>query len=537
MSAAMARMQRRAEEAAPHDRSDLVIKAASAGETMKEDAKRAKAGMMLERARWAAASFARFDRETTLRIAKAAADAGFAKAQHYADWAVKETGFGVAEHKKIKNELCSRGIYDYYRDEPLAGLRIDADRKIVEIARPAGVVFALTPSTNPVSTVFFKIMIALLSRNAIIISPHPMARACCADAARCMAEAAAAAGAPDGAVQVIDEPSIPLITALMADSRTDVILATGGSPMVRAAYSSGNPAIGVGPSNVPVLVDATADLAKAAKRIVASKSFDNSVLCTNESVLIAEASIADKLLRHMQGEGAYLCSAEETERLRAYLFAGDKLNIKAIGRDAGVIAAEAGIRAPGKTKILLAPFDLAVPEEAFAREKLCPVLGLMKVPNAQRGIEAARALLRYSGGGHSAAIHSKDSRTILAFSVAVNVLRVAVNAPCSQGAAGFDTNLAPTMTIGTGFFGRSSVGENVGPQHLVNWTRIAYNKEASEAFGDYSHLEPWDVQAPDGTEGLEMPAPRMGSDDDFGEMREEIRKVIIEELRSLFMGS
>jgi acetaldehyde dehydrogenase / alcohol dehydrogenase len=536
MSAAMAR--RRAEETAPRGQADLVIKAASASDSMKDEAQLARARMMLERARWAASSFARFDRETTLRIAKAAADAGFAKAQHYAEWAVKETGFGVAEHKKIKNELCSRGIFEHYRDEPLVGLKIDAEKKIVEVARPAGVVFALTPSTNPVSTVFFKIMIALLSRNAIIVSPHPMAKACCTDAARCMAEAAAAAGAPDGAVQVIDEPSIPLITGLMADPRTDVILATGGSPMVRAAYSSGNPAIGVGPSNVPVMVDATADLAKAAGRIVASKSFDNSVLCTNESVLIAEASIADKLLRHMQGEGAYLCSEDETERLRAYLFSGDKFNIKAIGRDAGAIAAEAGIRAPAKTKILLAPFDLAVPEEPFAREKLCPVLGFMKVPNAQWGIEAARALLRYSGSGHSASIHSKDPRTILAFTTSVDALRVVVNAPCSQGAAGFDTNLAPTMTIGTGFVGRSSVGENIGPQHLVNWTRIAYNKEASEVFGDYSQLEPWDVQAPDGTEGIGLPAPRMGqADDDLGEMREEIRKVIIEELRSLFMGS
>jgi hypothetical protein len=162
----------------------------------------------------------------------------------------------------------------------------------------------------------------------------------------------------------------------------------------------------------------------------------------------------------------------------------------------------------------------------------------MKVPNAQRGVEAARALLRYSGSGHSAAIHSKDTRTILAFTAAVSALRVVVNAPCSQGAAGFDTNLAPSMTIGTGFVGRSSVGENIGPQHLMNWSRIAYNKEASESFGDFAHLEPWDVQAPDGTEGLEMPAPRMGrGDDELGEMREEIRKVIIEELRSLFMGS
>lgn len=505
---------------------------------MKDESSLARARMMLERARWAAAAFARLDRETTLRIAEAAAEAGFAKSQAYAEWAVKETGFGVAEHKKIKNELCSRGLYEHYRNELFVGTKIDAEHKIVEVARPAGVVFALTPSTNPVSTVYFKIICALMTRNAVIVSPHPLAKACCADAARTMAEAATRAGAPDGAVQVIEEPTIPLINAIMGDPRTDVILATGGTAMVRAAYSSGNPAIGVGPSNVPVLVDATADLGKAAKRIVASKSFDNSVLCTNESVLIAEAAIADKLVRHMQGEGAYLCSEEELAKLRAYLFPGGRFNVKAVGRDASWIANEAGIRAPGKSKILLAPFDLAVPEEPFAREKLCPVLGFMRVPNAQRGIEAARALLRHNGAGHSAAIHSRDPRTILAFTAAVRVLRVVVNAPCSQGAAGFDTNLAPSMTIGTGFFGRSSIGENVGPQHLVNWTRIAYNKDPSEAFGDFEHLEPWDVQAPDGTEGLDLPRPRMSrGDDTLGEMREEIRKVIIEELRSLFMGN
>lgn len=512
--------------------------ATMADQSLKDESSLARARMMLERAQWAAAAFARLDREATLRIAEAAAEAGFAKAQAYAEWAVKETGFGVVEHKKIKNELCSRGLFEHYRNELFVGTKIDAQRKIVEVARPAGVVFALAPSTNPVSTVYFKIICALLTRNAVIVSPHPLAKGCCADAARTLAEAASRAGAPDGAVQVIEEPTIPLITAIMGDPRTDVILATGGTAMVRAAHSSGNPAIGVGPGNAPVLVDASADLAKAAKRIVASKSFDNSILCTNESVLIAEAAIADKLTRHMQSEGAYLCSEEESQKLRAYLFADGQFNLRALGRDASWIANEAGIRAQARTRILLAPFALAVPEEPFAREKLCPVLGFMKVPNARRGIEAARALLRYTGAGHSAAIHSRDPRTILAFTTAVKVLRVVVNAPCSQGAAGFDTNLAPSMTIGTGFFGRSAIGENVGPQHLVNWTRIAYGKDASEAFGDFDGLEPWDVQAPDGTEGLDLPAPPSGRGDDaLGEMREEIRKVIIEELRSLFPGS
>jgi acyl-CoA reductase-like NAD-dependent aldehyde dehydrogenase len=489
----------------------------------------ARAGMMVERAHWAAEAFARFGRERVLKIAEAVAEAGFAKAQHYGEWAVREGGFGVAEHKRIKNELCSRGLYRHYKDLALVGMRVDRERKIVELARPAGVVFALTPSTNPVSTVFFKIICALLTRNAIIISPHPYTKQCCADAAKLMAEAAVKAGAPDGVIQVIEEPTIDLVTSVMRDPRIDVILATGGSPMVRAAYSSGNPALGVGPGNAPVLVDASADLAKAAQRIVMSKSFDNSVLCTNESVLIAEEAIADKLVRHMRQEGAHLCADDERDRLREYLFPKGHFNTKALGRDAAWIAGEAGFKVPGKTKILLAPFALAVPEEMLCHEKLCPVLGFHVVPHVKRGIDVARAVIRYSGAGHSAAIHSRNPRTIMAYSVALKVLRVAVNTPCSTGASGFDTNLAPSMTIGTGFFGRSALGENFGPQHLVNWTRVAYDK--TEAMGDFDGLDPWAE-----IEAAPEPAHSTHADAVIAEMREEIRRVVVEELRQILVG-
>ena len=202
---------------------------------------------------------------------------------------MRETGFGVVAHKVVKNRLCSRGILDAYRDHDYVTPRIDAERKIVEVPRPAGVVLALTPSTNPVSTVYFKVLLALLTRNAVVVSPHPFAKECCSDAARVLGEAAVAAGAPDGVVQVVEEPSIPLIDALMTDERTDVILATGGVAVVRAAYSSGQPgASASAPATSRCLVDATADLARAAEKLVDSKAFDNSVLCTNESVLIVE---------------------------------------------------------------------------------------------------------------------------------------------------------------------------------------------------------------------------------------------------------
>src|SRR6185312_17013257 len=225
------------------------------------------------------------------------------------EWAVKETGFGVAEHKVLKNQACSLGVLERYRDEDLVSPRLDPAAKIMSLPRPAGVVLALTPSTNPVCSVFFKVILCLLTRNAIVVSPHPMARECCGDAVRMLAAAATEAGAPDGVISLVEEVTVPLVEALMADPVTSVIVATGGTAVVRAAHRSGNPALGVGPGNVPVLVDATADAATAAQRIVDSKSFDNSCLCTNESVVIVEERVADAFARALRSAGAFLLDA------------------------------------------------------------------------------------------------------------------------------------------------------------------------------------------------------------------------------------
>jgi acyl-CoA reductase-like NAD-dependent aldehyde dehydrogenase len=522
-----------------------------------------RARAMLQRAEWAGRSFARYDKAAVDRIVHAAAQAGAAKAREYAEWAVRETGFGVAEHKVIKNVACSTGLVEAYAGHDYVTPRFDPAAKIVEVPRPAGVIFALTPSTNPVATVFFKALLALMTRSAIVISPHPLARECCADAARTLAAAAIGAGAPDGVIQVVDQPSVPLINALMTDDRTSVIVATGGVPVVRAAYSSGTPAIGVGPGNVPVLVDATADLPKAARRIADSKSFDNSILCTNESVLIVAEAAAPTLLRHLKREGAHLLTREESARLSGVLFPGGRFDIRFVGKGAPWIAAEAGIRVPGTARVLLAPFDLAVPEEPLAHEKLCPVLGLLLVRTAARGIDAARAVLRIGGRGHSAAIHSSDPHTIMEFGAAVEVLRVSVNAGNSLGSSGIETNLAPSMTVGTGYFGRSSVGENLQPGHLVQWTRLAYNSDPAEPFGNFSGLIPW--QTPTGPvppypfasntargrprqhAPAETAGPAPGPPTPLGgtgtaapggavtaaSLREEIRRLIIEELTAL----
>ena len=486
-----------------------------------------RARMMLQRAHWAATAFAAYDPQRTRRIVEAAADAAYQNAQRYAEWAVKETGMGVVEHKRIKNEACSRGVVDWYAGHDYVSARIDAEARIVELPRPAGVVLALTPSTNPIATVFFKVLLALMTRNAVVVSPHPMAREVSADAVHTLAEAAVAAGAPDGCIQVVEEPTIPLIEALMSDPTTDVILATGGVAVVRAAYRSGNPAIGVGPGNVPVLVDHTADLAAAARRLAESKAFDNSILCTNESCVIVEEPIAAEFERELGRNGAQVLNEADTAAVRDAVYPEGRMSLELVGKDAQTLAAAAGVRVQAQTRVLVTPFRLVVPEEPLAREKLFPLLGLVRVPDARRGIDAALAMLRIGGAGHSAVIHSRDPRTIMAYGAAVKVLRVAVNVGGSTGSAGLDTNLAPTMTIGTGFFGRSSLGENLEPRHLVNWTRIAYTNDPAEVFADFAGLEPWSTSAEATTVALPDFPP------DVALAREEIRRVLLEELRDL----
>jgi acyl-CoA reductase-like NAD-dependent aldehyde dehydrogenase len=509
------------------------------------------AGQLLQRAQFAAAAYSEYDQASVARIVEAVAEAGYRNAERFAAAAVAETQMGVVDDKVVKNRACSRGIVEFYRDQDYVTPRIDAARKIVEIPRPAGVVLALTPTTNPVSTVYFKVILALMTRNAVVVAPHPRAKQCSADAARLLAEAACAAGAPDGIVQVIDEPSIPLMEALMADERTDVIVATGGTGVVRAAYSSGNPALGVGPGNVPVLVDATADIDAAARRIVDSKAFDNSVLCTNESVLIVEESVEARLRSALTRHGAHILDEDAAIRLREYMFPDGALNTEVVGRDASWIAERIGLRVTPKTRVLIAPFTDVIGEEVLTHEKLSPVLGMTTVADADRGIRAARAVVRIAGAGHSAAIHSEDPRIITDFAAQVPVLRVAVNVGNSTGSSGLDTNLAPSMTIGTGFVGRSSIGDNLQPENLMNWTRIAYNSDSGVPMANFAGLSPWHSpqgpvpaypRASNDTAGP-APAPaartvdrrpaRRNGDPGIEALRAELRALVAEELAQL----
>lgn len=510
-------------------------------------------GAILERARWGAGAFAELDRETTLRIAKAVAEAGHAAAQRYAEWAVRETGFGVVEHKRLKNELCSRGVYETYAGRDLVGPVTDEGRKIVRLARPAGVILALTPSTNPIATLYFKTVLAMLTRNAIVLSPHPRAKACSADAADAMAQAARAAGAPDGVIQVLREPTVPLVERIMGDPRVDLIVATGGPAMVAAAYRSGHPALGVGPGNAPAFVHASAVVAAAAKRIVASKSFDNSILCTNESVVLAHAPIADRLLTALQAERAHVCTAEEAAKLRAVLWDADGgFNVEgALGKDAGTIARLAGVSAQPGTRVLVAPIERVQPEEPFAREKLAPVLGFAHVADATQAGAAARAMMRAGGRGHSAAFHGEDAAALVAFAKATPALRVAVNVPLSQGAAGFGTHLGPTMTVGTGFAGGSALSENLRPEHLINWSEIAFATEASLP-PELGAARPWRSRplpsaeapipfsqgnppgGPAGGRRAQVPGLESAPvpDEELAALRAEIRQLVLEELHA-----
>ena len=341
---------------------------------------------------------------------------------------------GVAEHKRRKNEACSRGIVERYAVGDYVDAQVDAAAKIVSVPKPAGVVLALTPSTNPIATVYFKVLLALMTRNAVVVSPHPLARETSVEAVHVLSRAAVAAGAPDGCLQVVEEPTIPLIEALMADRGVDVIVATGGTAVVRAAYRSRQP-------GARRRARQRARARRRQRRRRAGRRAPRRLEGVRQLDPVHQRVGGD---RRGAGRRRVRARARAQRRARARrggrrsgrataLYPEGRINTELAGKDAAALAAAAGIRVPGGTRVLVAPFPLVVPEEPLAREKLFPLLGLVRVPDAARGIDAARSLLRIGGAGHSAVIHSRDPRTILAYGAAVGVLRVAVNAPGSTG--------------------------------------------------------------------------------------------------------
>ncbi len=414
------------------------------------------------------------------KVCSAMAEAAFAASERLARLAHEETGYGVALHKKLKNEFAARGVWNSIKDLKTVGVvRVDAARKLYEIAWPMGVIAALTPSTNPTSTVIYKILIAVKARNAIVVAPHPSAAKCSYEAAALMANVAQENGAPQGLIACLQKISLPGTQELMSHKNTSLILATGGTPMVREAHSTGKPAFGVGPGNVPVYVDRSADLEKAARYIVASKAFDCSTICATEQAVVADAPIARRLEDLMRQQGAYFVSEAEADLLRRLLFNPEGgMNTATVGKPADVLAAMAGFRIPQGTRILVARLSKTGAKEPLSREKLTTVLGWYEANGWEAGCERCIELIQFGGRGHSLIIHATDQKVIMAFGLEKPVFRIAVNTMGTMGAIGVTTGVMPSLTLGAGGVGGSITGDNISAVHLFNVKRLAYEISA-----------------------------------------------------------
>lgn len=410
------------------------------------------------------------------RVCGAMAQAALDASERLGIMAHQETGYGVPEHKRLKNELASRHVWQSIKDLKTVGvIKHDVEKKIYEIAWPMGVIAGLTPSTNPTSTVMYKILVAVKARNAIVIAPHPAAARCCYETTRLMAQAAVDNGAPEGLISCMQNITLEGTQELMRHKYVALILATGGTPMVRAAHSTGKPAIGVGPGNVPVYVDRSADIEKAARFIVASKAFDCSTICATEQSVVADAPIASRLADLMQREGAYFTNPQETDLLRKLLFHPDgTMNTIAVGKPAEYVAGLAGFSVPRGTRILVTRLTKTGKEEPLSREKLTTVLGWYEEEGWEAGCERCIELIQFGGRGHSLVIHATDEEVIMAFGLEKPVFRIVVNTMGTLGAVGLTTGVMPSYTLGAGGVGGSITGDNVTAIHLMNIKRLAY---------------------------------------------------------------
>jgi len=410
------------------------------------------------------------------RVCEAMVQAAFLGSERLGRLAAEETGFGVPEHKKLKNEFASRHVWERIKDIKTVGfVRQDKVNKIYEIAWPMGVVAALIPSTNPTSTMINNILISVKARNAIVVSPHPNAVNCCVETGKLMIDAADDAGAPPGLINCLTQITLEGTQEMMSYKRTGVILATGGSEMVRVAHSQGKPAYGVGPGNVPVYVDRSADLEKAAKYIVSSKAFDYSVICATEQAVVADRPIAARLKQLMEGEGAYFVGESQANSLRKVLFHSDgSINVSSVGKSPQYIAAMAGIQVPGHARILVARLNVVGQDEPLSREKMTTVLGWYEANGWEAGCERCIELINFGGRGHSLIIHATDEKVIMAFGLEKPVFRIGVNTMGTLGSIGLTTKVMPSMTLGAGGIGGSITGDNVTVYHLFNIKRMAF---------------------------------------------------------------
>ena len=424
--------------------------------------------------------FATYSQEQVDKIFKAAATAADKMRIPLAKMAVEETGMGVMEDKVIKNHYASEYIYNAYKNTKTCGvLEEDKVYGIRKIAEPIGLIAAVIPTTNPTSTAIFKTLLALKTRNAIIISPHPRAKGCTIEAAKVVLEAAIKAGAPEGIIGWIDVPSLELTNQVMRDA--DIILATGGPGMVKAAYSSGKPALGVGAGNTPVIIDDSADIRMAVNSIIHSKTFDNGMICASEQSVTVLESIYDQVKAEFAYRGCYFLNAEETEKVRKTIIINGALNAKIVGQKAATIAALAGVEVPETTKILIGEVESVDISEEFAHEKLSPVLAMYKAATFDEAVAKAERLVADGGYGHTASlyINTAEKEKMNQFEAAMKTCRILINTPSSQGGIGdlYNFKLAPSLTLGCGSWGGNSVSENVGVKHLINIKTVAERRE------------------------------------------------------------
>lgn len=426
--------------------------------------------------------FATYTQEQVDEIFRQAAIAANDNRIKLAKMAVAETGMGIVEDKVIKNHFAAEYIYNQYKDMKTCGvLEEDKTYGITKVAEPIGVIAAIVPTTNPTSTAIFKTLIALKTRNAIIISPHPRAKKATIEAAKIVLEAAVKAGAPEGIIGWIDEPSVELSQNVMRES--DIILATGGPAMVKAAYSSGRPALGVGAGNTPAIIDETAHIKMAVNSILLSKTFDNGVICASEQSLVVLEQVYDEVKKELSERGAYILKGEEVDKVRKVIL-NEKggLNANIVGQSAYKIAEMAGVNVPASAKVLIGEVESVELEEPFSHEKLSPILAMYKAKSYEEALEKAARLIELGGMGHTSILYTDQIKCrdrILQFGEKMKTARTLINMPASQGAIGdiFNFRLAPSLTLGCGSWGGNSVSENVGPKHLINIKSIAERRE------------------------------------------------------------
>lgn len=448
---------------------------------------------LVRKAKVAQEELSKMSQDQVDKIVKAICDSAYANATKLAKMANEETGFGKWEDKVVKNTFASKMVYETLKDTKTVGIiGEDKEAKTIDIATPVGVVAGLIPSTNPTSTVIYKAMISLKAGNTIVFSPHPNAKKCILETVKIISEAAINAGAPKDCILCITNPSIVGTNELMKHKDTNLILATGGEAMVRAAYSSGTPAIGVGPGNGPAFIDKSADVKLAVKRIIDSKTFDNGVICASEQSIVIEKAMESAVVAELKNQGAYLLNEEESQKLAKFILrANGTMNPQIVGKSVEAICNLANLtNVPKDAKVLVARESKVGHDVAYSREKLTPILAFYVEENVEAVMNRSREILLNEGAGHTFSMHANDEELVKRFALNMPVSRILVNTASALGGVGAATNLTPALTLGCGAIGGSSTSNNVGPLDLINIKKVAYGvKEVEELREDKPQVE------------------------------------------------